>query len=217
MALQMVQKDLFSMCEAPKTTVTTKRQKPAFKEELKTDFTTSAKTAIFRNGPSAPIKTLIEKGLLGEGSALNYGKGKYDHDTNAIAKLTGHCVGYDYTYSPCTDVLGTSYDYLYSGYCVNTLPIEARQYVWAQMASCVRGIAFVAARTDGKNIHGTPSEDGVVTKIGTFQKAYQKNELKEEALEHFDYVVEIKGKSGFSIVACSHSELPEHILAHAKK
>ena len=213
MTLQMLQNDLFSALDTPKTTT---RQKPVFKEELKADFTTSAKTAIFRNGPSAPIKTLIEKGLFGKGSALNYGKGKYDHDTNEIARITSHCVGYDYTFSPCTEVLGDSYDYLYSGYCVNTLPIDARKYVWAQMASCVRGVAFVAARTDGKNIHGKPSEDGVVTSIGTFQKAYKKNELKEEALMHFDYVAEIKGKSGFGIVACSHNPLPDHILAHAK-
>lgn len=212
MTLHAIQNDLFDQTEQ-KTIVKTK---PIFKEELKADFTTSAKTAIFRNGPSAPIKNLIEKGLFGVGSALNYGKGKYDHDTDAIAKITGHCVGYDYTYSPCTDVLGTSYDYLYSGYCVNTLPIDARNYVWAQMASCVRGIAFVAARTDSKNIHGTPSEDGVKTSIGTFQKAYKKQELRDEALAHFDYVVEIKGKAGYSVVACSNNALPAHILAHAK-
>jgi len=197
-----------------------KSSKPKLSDNLILDFATSAKTSIFRSGPSAPVKVLLEKQLLSVGSALNYGKGKYDFDTNAIKDVTGMCVGYDYTYLR-VDVLGTSYNTLLSSYVVNTLPPQARAFVWCQMAECTaaKGVAFVAARTDKDNIKGTESEDGVITSIGTFQKGYSKSgvdSLKEEALNYFEYVVEIKGKSGFSLVACSHSPLAKKITDHQK-
>jgi hypothetical protein len=99
---------------------------------------------------------------------------------------------------------------------VNTLPPEARAYVWQQMATCcLRGVAFVAARTD--TISGDPCQDGVKTSIGTFQKSYAKGALAEEASMHFAYVTELKAKSGFALVACSHTPLSNEILQHAKK
>ena len=191
---------------------------PALTESVRADFVTSSRTSIFRAGPSAPVKVILEKGLLCPGSAINYGKGVHNFDTDAIAKITGHAVGYDYVHLPDLDVLGSSYKFLFSGYVVNTLPKVARQFVWCQMSDCTAldGIAFVAARTDKANIKGTPSEDGFISSIKTFQKAYAKGALCEEALVHFEHVVEIKGKSGFSLVACSHSPLPDRILKHAK-
>ena len=188
--------------------------KPVLDQSLRADFTTSAKTAIFRSGASAPIKVLLDKHLFAVGSCINFGKGKYDFDTSAIAQQSGHCVGYDYTWNPDLDLIGSCYDYLYSGYVVNTLPPKARDYVWHQMAECVRGIAFVAARTD--KIRGSECEDGVLTSINTFQKSYQKNQLCSEASNYFKHVVEIKGKAGFSIVACSQYPLPERVLKHSK-
>lgn len=188
--------------------------KPALDQSLRSDFTTSAKTAIFRSGASAPVKVLLDKQMFAEGSGINFGKGKYDFDTSAIAQQSGHCVGYDYTYNLDLDLLGSSYDNLYSGYVVNTLPPKARDYVWHQMAECVRGIAFVAARTD--KIPGIEFEDGVLTSINTFQKSYRKGLLVSEASNYFEHVVEIKGKAGFSIVACSHYPLPERVLKHSK-
>lgn len=130
--------------------------KPQLTQALISDFAISAKTSIFRAGPSAPIKVLIEKNLLSQGSAINYGKGRHNHDTNAIKEITGHCVGYDYVHLPDTDLLGSSYSCLYSGYVVNTLPIKARAYVWNQMAQCTKNdcVAFVAARTDKKVLKG---------------------------------------------------------------
>lgn len=206
--------DFTAVCTAPsKRSV----KAPVFNETLRADFTTSAKTAIFRNGASAPVKMLLSLNLLPTGSAINYGKGKYDHDSDAIASATGHCVGYDYTFQPDTEVLGNSYDTLYSGYVVNTLPPQARQYVWQQMANCcLRGVAFIAARTDKNNISGEPFEDGVKTSIGTFQKSYSKGELAKEGSSYFEYVTELKCKSGFSIVACSHEPLHNSVLEHAR-
>lgn len=209
--MQQANQAVFSFSE-----VKVLQDKPQLTPGLISDFATSAKTSIFRAGPSAPIKILVDKGLFTQGSAINYGKGRHNHDTNAIKEITGHCVGYDYVHLPDTDLLGSSYSCLFSGYVVNTLPILARAYVWNQMAQCTKndGVAFVAARTD--KIKGTPSEDGVITSIGTFQKSYAPQALKIEAQDYFKYVVEIKGKAGFSIVACSNSPLSEHILNHAK-
>jgi len=194
------------------------RVKPTFDEALRKDFAMSAKTSIFRAGASAPVKVLLEKNLLSKGSSLNFGKGKYDHDTNSIAEITGHCAGYDYTYMPDINVLGKSYTNIFSGYVVNTLKKAPRKYVWQQMASCsVDGVVFVAARTDTKNINGTDFEDGKITSIGTFQRSYaEKGSLVKEAKDYFEHVVEIKGKSGFVLIAASHVKLPENVLANAK-
>jgi len=188
--------------------------KPILTQALKQDFATSAKTSIFRSGASAPMKVIIAKGLLSKGSSINFGKGRFNHDTDEMKKITGHSVGYDYVYLPDIEVLGSSYDYLFASYVVNTLPRQARSYVWVQMSEICRGIAFVAARTD--LIKGIPDDDGIITSKKTWQKSYKKNELVEEALDFFDHVIEIKGKSGFSLVACSHQLLPERVLKHAK-
>lgn len=191
-------------------------EKPVFNKLLADDFVASGRTAIFRSGPSAPISVLLKMGVFTSGSALNFGKGRYDFDTDAIKSVTSHCVGYDYTFSPNLDLLGCDYGFVYAGYVVNTLPPAARSYVWRQMKSCCKaGIVFVAARTD--IINGKPSEDGVFTSIGTFQKSYRKKELLSEALGYFKFAVELKGKSGFSIVACSNVTLPEVILRNSKK
>jgi hypothetical protein len=190
---------------------------PRLTDELKADFVTSGKTSIFRSGLSAPVKVLIEKSLFQKGSSLNYGKGRHNFDSDGIEAVTDSCQNYDYVFQPDIDVLGTNYINVYAGYVVNTLPVLARAFVWCQMAKCTNtdiGVCFVAARTD--KILGIKSGDGVITSKKTFQKSYKLNELVLEAKQHFDFVVEIKGKSGFSIVACSHSPLPDYIIQHAK-
>lgn len=173
-------------------------------EELKNDFAVSARTSIFRKTAAAPLKILIKNGYLKSGSCINYGKGKYDVDSLEIRKATGFCVDYDYTYCRA-DVLGGSYNMLYSGYVVNTLPIASRMVVWREMAKCVSngGVAYVAARSDN-GIKGKEYEDGFISSIGTFQRKYQGDDLAEEAKKTFEFVEYIKSPSGFHIVRCSH-------------
>ena len=207
------QHSLFDVFENNTNTVTP-IEKPRLTDEIKNDFAISGKTSIFRSGPSAPIKVLIEKGLLSKGSSLNFGKGKYNHDTDAIKAITSHCVGYDYVYLPDVDLLGASYENVFSGYVVNTLPSQSRKFVYCQMRDCTKGVCFIAARTD--DIKGTPYSDGVKTNISTFQKSYKKGKLVSEASEYFEHVVEIKAKSGFSLIACSNKPLPSKILTHSK-
>lgn len=181
----------------------------ATKEEIEHDFKVSGKTSIFRCIASAPLRLLIKKGWI-SGSVLNYGKGRYNVDSDAIKALGLPCSDYDYTYADFPEVLGNSFSTVFAGYVTNTLPIRSRKVVWAQIASTTRkdGFAFIAARSDkDRAIKGTPHGDGVITSVGTFQKGYRKGELLTEALRFFKYAVEVEGcPSGFRIVMCSHSD-----------
>lgn len=172
------------------------------------DFSKSGRTAIYRGKISAPLKIILDFGLLKKNSSsLHYGKGRCQCDSDAIKAQTGFCTDYDYCHCPFPEVLGSSYHNVFAAYVMNTLPPKARRYVWRQVAQSTAhsGVAFIAVRSD--KIKGKPSEDGVITSIGTFQKSYKKGELLSEASEHFNYVVEIKGKPGFHIVACSNEPI----------
>jgi hypothetical protein len=173
--------------------------------EIVADFKMSARTSMHRKSVSAPLKFLLGKNLI-NGSILNYGKGRCDKDSNAIIDAGYACTNYDYTYCYQPEVLGGSFMTVYCGYVTNTLPTKSRKVVWKEMAASTRkdkGFCFVAARSD--KIVGEAFDDGVKTKIGTFQKSYAKGELLEEALQHFAFATELAGTpSGCRIVMCSH-------------
>jgi hypothetical protein len=184
-------------------------------ETIKAQFKVSSRTAIARAKESAPLQVLIEKSLLSKGSTLHFGKGRAHLDSAALLRETGSCSEYDYIHHPDIEVLGSSYTNIYASYVVNTLQINARMYVYQTIAKSTGGIAFIAARSD--KIKGIPNGDGLLTSVNTFQKKYLQGELIKEANGHFEHVIEIKGRAGFQLVACSHNPLPEHILAHQKK
>lgn len=184
-------------------------------ETIKAQFKVSSRTAIARAKESAPLQVLIEKSLLSKGSTLHFGKGRAHLDSAALLRATGSCSDYDYIHHPDIEVLGSSYTNVYASYVVNTLQFTARMYVYQIIAKSTNGIAFIAARSD--NIKGTPNGDGLLTSVKTFQKKYLQGELLKEANGHFEHVIEIKGRAGFQLVACSHNPLPDHILANQKK
>ncbi|OEE37331.1 hypothetical protein A1QO_04285 [Vibrio genomosp. F10 str. ZF-129] len=173
------------------------------KEQLAEDFASSAKTSIFRKTAAAPLKILLENNCI-KGSTLNFGKGKYDCDSNAIREVT-HCQDYDYTHCPI-NILGRTWDTVYAGYVMNTLRPRSRQVVWSQVAAATKGTAYIAVRSDkDRGIRGEPMDDGVVTIRNTFQIGYTEQKLLSEAAQFFEHVEIVKGKSGFRIVKCSHS------------
>ena len=184
-------------------------------EEIRQEFALSAKTSIARKSVSAPLKQFIAQyPHFIDGSALNYAKGREEHclDTIAISELAGNCREYDYTFKPDIDVLKAHFNFVYCGYCVNTLPPAPRMQVWrtlAKLCSEEKGVVVVAARSNtDRGIKGEPCFDGVRTsKLGTFQIGYHKNQLKQEALEQFEYVEEIGTKGAYRIVICSHSPI----------
>lgn len=190
---------------------------PVCNEIQHSDFTTSAKTAIYRSGLTAPLKCIIGHGLIDSySSILHYAKGKAQHDSDKLSEF-GQVSDHDYTYCPNPEALGCHHDYVIANYCLNVLPYESRQFVLNQIAACTRKIAFLSVRTD--KIVGVPEGDGVRMKGGTFQRQYRAGELVAETQEHFKYVAELKllkNQSGFAIVACSHDPLPENVLAAEK-
>ncbi|ENN6469942.1 hypothetical protein AB9X29_003743 [Vibrio vulnificus] len=175
-------------------------------EDIFKEFAISAKTSIYRKSASAPLKLLLQRGLI-TGSVLNFGKGRCDIDSRTIREHVGMCSDYDYTYHK-VDLMGCSFDTVYAGYVVNTLPPQSRMVVFRDIANVTKrtGRAYIAARSDAdKAIRGTPCADGVRTSIGTFQIGYKEGQLAKEAARVFAYVREIPARSGFRIVECSHS------------
>ncbi|MEF1300835.1 hypothetical protein [Vibrio parahaemolyticus] len=196
-----IQTDLFTPPEQHTKNVPTEPT-----AELIAEFELSAKTSIARSKPSAPLAQLLKAGVI-TGSVLNYGKGRTNQDSDAINQVAS-CHDYDYVWAPFPELLGSSYDTVFSAFVVNTLPPAAREHVWRQMASVCRGKAYVAARSNtDRGIRGEPDFDGVRTSIGTFQKGYAKGELKTEAMRFFASVRELPTKGSFRIVECSNEPL----------
>jgi hypothetical protein len=131
------------------------------------------RTAIARKGVSAPMREIVASlpALKGK-SILHYGEGRAFEDTALLSSI-GTCIPYEPN-SPdefVSDrfILNDYYSVGISVYVFNTLPPVVRRAAWKQFMDCV-GIAIWAVRAD--KVYGTPSEDGVVTKAGTFQKSY---------------------------------------------
>lgn len=190
-------------------------EKVILDDTIRAQFKVSSRTAIARSKESAPLQVLIEKSLLTKGSTLHFGKGRAHFDSAALLQATGSCSEYDYIHHPDIDVLGSSYTNVFASYVVNTLQYNARMYVLQQIAQSTKGTAFIAARSD--KIKGEINGDGLLTSIKTFQKSYRPNELVLETSKYFKYVVEIKGRAGFQLVACSNAPLNDNVLAHQKK
>ncbi|WP_390241923.1 hypothetical protein [Vibrio sp. R78045] len=181
---------------------------PSF-DELDRDFRISARTSIARKKPCAPLQILLLDGHL-SGSVLNFGKGKYDTDSNAIREQTS-CVDYDYTYHQI-ELLNASFNCVVAFYVQNTLPPRSREVVWSRLASLVRtdGIVFVAVRSNkDKGIKGIPFLDGYISSIGTYQVGYTLEKLISEGQRHFKHVDKLRNKSGFYLIRCSHTPFPE--------
>ncbi|MCG9575416.1 hypothetical protein L1D14_04115 [Vibrio tubiashii] len=186
-------------------------QSPVFSGlvDIEHDFAVSARTSIARRGASAPLKHLIKLSLIPKnGSCLNFGKGRDNHDSDAIRAISGHCQDYDYTYHKA-DVFGSSFRFVYAGYVQNTLPPEARDVVWRQLARVTHmneGVCYVAVRSDtDKGIKGVPFADGVRTRrLNTFQKGYSIDALVNEASRYFKYYHPIQC-SGFRLIECRHA------------
>jgi hypothetical protein len=128
----------------------------------------SAKTAIARKRVSAPLQWLLDNDLI-KGHACNWGEGKAKVDTLAMDGRTGYAIGYD----PNTDAWylpqGSKFDTIYVGYVLNTLDTLESTRCVAHVRDHLApgGTAYFAVRFD--EVNGTPYEDGVITKRGTFQ------------------------------------------------
>ncbi|MDN2483854.1 hypothetical protein [Vibrio agarivorans] len=183
-------------------------------EEVLQEFATSARTAISRRVPSAPLKqVLTQYPNLVSGRVMHFAKGRGETDTNAIQELTEQPVlEYDYTFAPNVELLQAKYDTTICIYCLNTLPPVPRHRVWATLSNlCAKdGIVIIAVRSDkDRGIKGTPIFDGVrVQRLNTFQIGYAADQLRAESEPYFEFAQELSARGAYRLLACSHSPLP---------
>ena len=152
-------------------------------------------TARPRNAVSAPMRHILPL-MLGK-SVLHYGEGKAFLDTQALQDR-----GYDVSvYEPFgPDPLkwevkeGALFDTVVSVYVLNSIVPGVRKNVIEHMLMLGNRV-IAAVRTD--KINGSPYEDGVRTKRGTFQKQFKKDDLEK--------LGDIIGRgSGYAIVELKH-------------
>jgi hypothetical protein len=174
---------------------------------LEAGFAVAAKTAISRSSPSAPLKVLLSKGLIG-GKVCNFGKGRSDFDSAAIAAVALSVADYDFVHAPFESVLDCQYDSVYAGYVLNVLEPEARLLTLKMIAriTATTGKAFIAVRSDTETalkslyLSGTAVKDGVRSNTGTFQKGFNACELLAYVKREFAHARLISKAGGFVLI-----------------
>lgn len=144
----------------------------------------SARTALPRSKPSAPVRFLIESNVFA-GRCLDWGCGlSVDQFYIASQPNVKSCDAYDKHHWP-TRPSGV-YDVIYCGYVANTLRPVRRRGLYMDMLQFMdyTTTAYIVVRSD--KIDGEPSDDGVVTSRGTFQKSYSPDVLTWELMEFFN-------------------------------
>ncbi|HEY8384215.1 MAG TPA: DNA phosphorothioation-associated putative methyltransferase [Microvirga sp.] len=146
------------------------------------------KTALSRTDLSRPLRGLLTDGLLAPGrTIMDYGCGR-GGDTRRLRALGYDCVGWDPVHAP--DGPRRPSDVVNLGYVVNVIErpverVEALRAAWG----LARQLLVVSARLVDEQAPGgsvVTYADGLVTRIGTFQKFYEHAELKtwiDQALE----------------------------------
>lgn len=155
---------------------------------------TAGKTAITRSGLSVPTRYLLDKGLI-KGKVFQQGRGKAEHDAEAMQAIASKYAEYDPNYAPKRAALRGKYDTVVSNFVLNTLPPTVRDGAWKDIQRTVGrgGTAYISVRSTGDtSIRGEKAEDGVITSKGTFQKAYSEEDIMGEASNYFGNVEVIK-------------------------
>ncbi len=138
------------------------------------------RAAIRRTDFSLPLKCVLRDSLLAQGDSLfDYGCGHGDD----IRRLQAHgfeCDGWDPVHRP--DVLLHPADAVNLGYVLNVIEdLDERGQTLRIAWELCRKVLVVAARIavgDGGDF-GAEYGDGVLTRLGTFQKLYTQAELRE--------------------------------------
>lgn len=143
------------------------------------------RTALRRHDLSRPVKLAIADSVLGrEHTFFDYGCGHGD-DVRRLAQAGFEAVGWDPVHRPegkrPADVVNL-------GYVVNVIENAAERIAVLRDAwHLAREALVVSARleTDRRELAGAPLSDGLVTRLGTFQKFFAQDELRawiDEAL-----------------------------------
>lgn len=151
----------------------------AGRRPVKSKPVSPARTAISRSALSRPLSLAMTDGLLdADRSVFDYGCGRGD-DIARLGQLGILAAGWDPAYFSGQPLV--SADVVNLGYVVNVIK-EGSQRVGALRAAweLTRELLIVSARMEWetRNLCGTACGDGVVTTIGTFQKFFAQDELR---------------------------------------
>jgi len=155
------------------------------------EITLAGRTAISRKEISVPTHFWYDYLPMYQiRSMLHFGAGKAREDDRVLKSLLakgGYFARFDPNHGSTRDWAMFSYQYIVCNYVLNVLPPADRAAALQSIADHTQmegnGTVLIAVR--GDKIPGTPEEDGVRTKIGTFQKSYTVEELKREVMGYF--------------------------------
>lgn len=133
-------------------------------------------TAIHRDSFSAPVKRLLQDGLIKSGdSFLDYGSGHGD-DVKRLRAKGITAAGWDPVFSP--DAPRKSADVVNLGFVLNVIEDQGERAAALRSAfRLAKRVLVVAVRPKSEAEGGKAFGDGVITGRDTFQKFYSQDEL----------------------------------------
>jgi DNA phosphorothioation-associated putative methyltransferase len=138
------------------------------------------KTAIKRHRCSRPVNTAINDGLIDPSKIFfDYGCGRGD-DIKNLKKIGIQCTGWDPKFRPSTPRQPA--DIVNLGYVINVIEDQAERAETLKTAwKLAKDLLIVSAQLfiDAKTTNYSPYKDGYLTKIGTFQKYFEQQELRQ--------------------------------------
>ena len=151
------------------------------------------RAAIHRDGLSAPIQALLTHGLIKPGlTVFDYGCGR-GSDIRGLRDLDVQASGWDPYYAPEAELKPA--DVVNLGFVLNVIerPQERVQALRSAfgLAGCCLAIAVILPNA-ARWLTGRPYGDGVLTRLGTFQKFFTAAEVKtlvEQVLEREAFAV----------------------------
>jgi DNA phosphorothioation-associated putative methyltransferase len=137
------------------------------------------RTAIGREGLSAPIAALHAVGLLNDAQVLDYGCGRGD-DVRSLQAAGIDAVGWDPHFAPDPD-LRQHRPLVNLGFVLNVIEDEeerraALRSAWSLCGRCLSVAVMLVGKGDVSGHR--PYRDGYLTSRGTFQKYYTQTELR---------------------------------------
>ena len=136
------------------------------------------RTALRRSNLSRPVRLALSDGVLSPGmSFFDYGCG-HGGDVLRLRRKGFEAAGWDPVHRPGEKRLS---DAVNLGYVVNVIESpEERTATLREAWSLAGSLLVVAARLEGegRDLSGAPFSDGVVTRLGTFQKFFSQDELR---------------------------------------
>ena len=142
------------------------------------------KAALVRYQLSQPVQALLRSRLLDKSSTFfDFGCGRGD-DVETLVRSNYKAKGWDPYF--CPDVEKVAADVVNLGFVLNVIedPEERREALrlaWG-LTSRVLALSVITPNAAGRG-YSRPYKDGFLTSIGTFQKAFSQEEIRELVLE----------------------------------